>query len=316
MHVSTYVCRYDEERGELMRSDRADTHGVQDLRQRFFGPSCWPAPLCSRRSRYRNDASSGDRCNPYGTWSKRYSCGTWTAAPAGWPGWRRGVCTCACTNGFETVAPRRTTCRLRNRRFEWGIPAACKTTFIWFFSLPLSLSRLFNHPHSLRRVTLESRARVQSYPSYFFFFFLPRCSFILVAIVPFAVFFLSYGVRYRFAIDDPRMKRNLSDWIIFSCGSKIHNALYILDSLTVLFTAQSRGSFLFLWRGVADGQRTDRKGATRDKRCGNEFQFTARNCTRRKCGSTNPGVKSKRRATVQEIRRVNQIRDAHGEGLL
>ena len=123
---------------------------VKDLRRRSSGPSCWSALLCSRRSRCRSDGSSGGRCNPYGTWSKRYSCGTWTAAPAGWPGWRRGVCTCACTNGFETVAPHRTTCRLRNRRFEWGIPAACKTTFIWFF-LSLSRSFLFNRPlsHSL-----------------------------------------------------------------------------------------------------------------------------------------------------------------------
>lgn len=117
---------------------------LEDLRQRSSEPSCWPALPCSRRFRCRNGESLDGRCNLYGTWSKRYSCGTWTVAPAGWPGWRRGVCTCACTNGFETVAPRRTTCRLRNRRFEWGIPAACKTTFIWFFlSLSLSLSIFF-----------------------------------------------------------------------------------------------------------------------------------------------------------------------------
>lgn len=110
-----------------------------DLRRRSSVASYWPAPLCFRRSRCRSAVSSGDRCNPYGTWSKHYSCGTWRAAPAGWPGWRRGVCTCACTNESATVGPRHTTCRLRNRRFEWGIPAACKTTFIWFF-LSLSLS--------------------------------------------------------------------------------------------------------------------------------------------------------------------------------
>lgn len=137
------------------RSDYADAQSVQDLLPRSSVLSCLLALLCSRRSRCQSGGSWGDQCNPYGTWSKHYSCGTWTAGPVGWPGWRRGVCTCACTNGFETVAPRRTTCRLRNRRFEWGIPAACKTTFIWFF-LSLSHPFLFNHPRSPHRITSRS----------------------------------------------------------------------------------------------------------------------------------------------------------------
>lgn len=103
--------------------------------RRSCGAFCCRAPRDSHRSRCRSDGNSSDRCSLCVIWSMRYSYGTWRAAPVESPGSTRAACTCACTNGFAMVAPRRTTCRLRNHRFESGIPAAWgKITFILVFS--------------------------------------------------------------------------------------------------------------------------------------------------------------------------------------
>lgn len=118
-------------------------------RSRSCESSCCRVPRGSRRFRCQNDGNLNGRCSLCGTWSTCCSCDTWKVAPAGSPGSTREACICACTNEFATEAPRRTTCRLRNRRFEWGIPAAWKTTFIGIFFIffsfrPFSRSATFD----------------------------------------------------------------------------------------------------------------------------------------------------------------------------